>query len=127
MCIRLIDINSTYLSCCACTFIFGCKYMIISICIKCKLLLYADDSAILVSGTDPKIISNVLSNELNNCHKWLTDNKLSLHLGKTESILFGTKRKLALVDNFQVQCNDNIIKSVKEVNYLGLTLENTLS
>ena len=25
-----------------------------------------------------------------NCKKWLIDNRLSLHIGKTESILFGT-------------------------------------
>lgn len=25
---------------------------------------------------------------------WLVDNRLSIHLGKTESILFGPKRKL---------------------------------
>ena len=97
------------------------------ISIKCKLILYADDSALLVSGTDPKVISNILSNELNSCHNWLVDNKLSLHLGKTESILFGTKRKLALINNFQVHCNNFLIKSVEKVSYLGLTLENTLS
>ena len=53
--------------------------------VKCKLLLYADDSTLIVSGSDP------LSIELNSCRQWLIDNKLSLHLGKTESILFGWK------------------------------------
>ena len=90
-------------------------------------MCYADDSLILVSRTDPNAISNILSMELNSCQNWLTDNKLSLHLGKTETTLFGTKRKLALVNNFQVQCNNFPIKSVEKVNYLGLTLENTLS
>ena len=97
------------------------------ISIKCKLLLYADDSAILVSGTDPNIISHILSKELDNANKWLIDNKLSLHLGKTESILFGTKKKLASVNNFNIQCNNTSIKTVKNVSYLGLTLDNTLS
>ena len=107
--------------------LFLCYINDMPISVKCKLLLYADDSAILVSGTDPNAISNILSKELNSCQNWLTDNKLSLHLGKTETILFGTKRKLALVNNFQVQCNNFPIKSVEKVNYLGLTLENTLS
>ena len=107
--------------------LFLCYVNDMPLSIKCKLLLYADDSAILVSGTDPKLISQILSNELNNANKWLIDNKLSLHLGKTESILFGTKRKLASINNFQVQCNNISIKSVTNVNYLGLSLENTLS
>ena len=107
--------------------LFLCYVNDMPISIKCKLLLYADDSAILVSGTDPKIISHILSNELDNVNKWLIDNKLSLHLGKTESILFGTKKKLASVNNFNIQCNNTSIKSVKNVSYLGLTLDNTLS
>ena len=60
----------------------------------CKLLLYADDSDLLVSGKDVNRIETILSNELQNVSNWLVDNKLSLHLGKTKSILFGSKIKL---------------------------------
>ena len=62
--------------------------------VNCKLLLYVDDSALLVSGKDVNRIEAILSNELQNVSNWLVDNKLSLHLGKTESILFGSKIKL---------------------------------
>ena len=58
------------------------------ISVDCKLLLYADDSALLVSNKDPKIVADKLSYELESCRQWLIDNKLSLHLGKTEAILF---------------------------------------
>ena len=54
--------------------------------VKCKLLLYADDSAILVSGKYIVYIEETLSKELHFVRDWLTDNKLSLHLGKTELI-----------------------------------------
>ena len=59
-----------------------------------KPLLYADDSAFL--GTD-KFLSNietVLQNEFEIVSEWLVDNKPSLHLGKTESILFGSRPSL---------------------------------
>ena len=95
--------------------------------VRCKVLLYADDSALIVSGKDPKIIAETLSKELDSCRQWLIDNKLSLHLGKTESILFGTKRKLQNVNSFQVICGDSVIKKVKTVKYLGLLLDNNLS
>ena len=62
--------------------------------VKCKLLLYADDSAILVSGKDTAYIEETLSKELHSVRDWLTDNKLSLHLRKTESILFRKCRLL---------------------------------
>ena len=62
--------------------------------VKCKLLLYADDSALIVSGEDVSVIEQTLESELESLNKWLIDNRLSPHLGKTELILFGTKRKV---------------------------------
>ena len=51
--------------------------------VNCKLLLYADDSALIVTGKDLKEIELKLTKELESISNWLTDNKLSLHLGKT--------------------------------------------
>ena len=103
--------------------------MEISTCISkdCKLLLYADDSAIIFSHQDPNVISKKLGCELANCNNWLVDNKLSLHIGKTECILFGSKRKIKKIENFSVICNNQTIKSQKSVKYLGHVLDNTLS
>ena len=58
------------------------------------LLLYADDSALMVSGRNVTEIDTTLTVELNSIHKWLVDNKLSLHLGKTNTILFGSKKRI---------------------------------
>ncbi|CAL4126167.1 unnamed protein product, partial [Meganyctiphanes norvegica] len=71
--------------------LFLCYVNDMPMSVKCKLLLYADDSALIVSGSDPRAIASLLSKELESCRQWLMDNKLSLHLGKTESILFGPK------------------------------------
>ena len=97
------------------------------ISVKCKLLLYADDSALIISGTDPKLIAEELSKELEACQQWLKDNKLSLHLGKTESIIFGSKRKLKDVKSFEVRCENIIINKVNEIKYLGLQIDSNLS
>ncbi len=42
------------------------------------LLLYADDSVIQTSDKNPKVISEVLSENLEKCNDWLIDNRLSL-------------------------------------------------
>ena len=97
------------------------------ISVTCRLLLYADDSALLVRGKDANTIASILSENLNSCSNWLTDNKLSLHLGKTEAILFGSRRKLKDAKDFIVKCNDITIKNVKYVKYLGLLIDETLS
>ena len=100
--------------------------MTISVNEDCKLKLYANDSAILFSHSDPSIISNKLGKVLENCSDWLVDNRLSLHLGKTECILFGPSRKLSTVGDFEVKCHDHVIKSSNQVKYLGVRIDKFL-
>ena len=54
------------------------------------------------------------------------DNKLSLHLGKTECIMFGPMRELKAVDEFFVKCHGFVIKSTDRVKYLGVTIDKFL-
>ena len=107
--------------------LFLCYINDMPISLKCKLLLYADDSALLISGKEPNIIAEELSNELSSCRNWLIDNKLSLHLGKTEAILFGTRYNLNKVNSFEVICNNEVIQNVKNVKYLGIQLDEDLA
>jgi len=95
--------------------------------VKCKLLLYADDSALLASGPYVSEIEGVLTRELEAVSEWLAENRLSLHLGKTESILFGSKKRLSKAKKLQVTCKGNSIESGTEVTYLGISLDQTLS
>ena len=81
----------------------------------------------MYSHKDPKVISEKLGIELEMCSKWLIDNKLSLHMGKTECVLFGSKRKLRKIDNFSIECNGHTIKAQRSVKYLGLNLDDQLT
>ena len=76
-----------------------------NVAVKCKLLLYADDSAILVSEKDVSKVERTLSMELGAVSEWLCENRLSLHLGKTQSILFGSKNRLTKCSELHVTCN----------------------
>ena len=95
--------------------------------VKNKLLLYADDSAILVSGKDIASIEKELSEDLQRVSGWLVDNRLSLHLGKTESILFGSNIKLKKTNGLNISCNNTSIQSTSSVKYLGAVLDQRLS
>ena len=44
----------------------------------------------------------------------------------TECILFGTKRRLAKAENFEVHSGEALIKRVTSVKYLGVTLDQYL-
>ena len=94
--------------------------------VKCKLSLYADDSTLIVSGKNIKDIETELSDELQSANNWLVDNMLSLHTGKSEAILFGTKNKIRDVE-LAVTCNGETIEFKKQIKYLGQSLDQTLS
>ena len=95
--------------------------------VKNKLLLYADDSGILVSGKNKQDIEQLLTEDLNCLSQWLIDNKLLLHLGNTESIAFGSPVKIMCNPSLKITCNNLAIKSTTSVKYLGATLDQTLS
>ena len=71
---------------------------------NCHLLLYADDSALIVSGKDINIVQQSLEKELFECSEWLVDDRLSLHLCKTESIFFASKNKLKPNNKLDINC-----------------------
>ena len=93
---------------------------------SCQLILYADDSALLVSGKDVNKIEEQLGNELSSLNGWLVDNRLSINLGKTESILFSTKKRLGISSEMNVTCGETMVASTKSVRYLGVDLDQSL-
>ena len=96
--------------------------------VKCKLIFYADDSALLASSSDVSEIEEILKCELESVSEWLAENHLSLHLGKTESILFDSSKRLAKCKELNITCNGILdIGSGSEVTYLGVTLDQNLS
>ena len=64
--------------------------------------------------------------ELSRCKRWLVDNRLSLHVGKTECLLFGSKRRLKGVGEFQVFCDGTPVVRMFSVKYLGVLLDTNL-
>ena len=86
--------------------------------------MYADDSALIVSGKNTQLIQEHLSSDLEaarewliNNKLWLINNKLSLHQGKTETILSGSKLKLYTV------CSSITLTCQTHVKYLGIELD----
>ena len=68
-----------------------------------------------------------MSDDLKTLSQWLVDNKLYLYLGKTESILFGSRYKLKSNPNLSISCNGSTIKSASSVKYLGVTIDQHLT
>ena len=107
--------------------LFLCYINDMAASLKCRVSLYADDSTLIASGGTGEELSRFLSSELASCRDWMTDNGLSLHLGKTECMVFGSKRRLKRVGDFQIRCGDTTVNRVPMVKYLGFLLDETLS
>jgi len=98
-----------------------------STAVNCDLSLYADDSMLLISGENVNHVEEALEQEMNEISKWLQANKLSLHLGKTESILFGSVHKLKKVSKMKISCNNVEIEAKSSVKYLGVVLDQDMT
>ena len=97
-----------------------------SMALNCRLALYADDSALIFSGRDSNAVAHFLSQQMDRCSAWLIDNRLSLHVGKTECIMFGSHRRHKGRD-FVVTCGTAVVKRVTSVKYLKVILDQNLN
>ena len=95
--------------------------------VNCNLYMYADDAALVVSGLCIDNIENTLSSNIESLSIWLEENRLSLHLGKTESILFASQKKLKPKHIMNIKCKGKEIEGKKSVKYLGVTIDQDMS
>ena len=95
---------------------------------KCKYVsIY---TVIYLSGKSQHEIEQHLNADLQRVSSYLTENELVINLkpGKTESILFGTRKRLNKTnDSLNLKYNSRQITSTKEYKYLGTILDQTLS
>ena len=90
------------------------------------LFLYTDDSELLTSHEHQSALESTLSAELASVNNWLIDNMLSLHLGKTEATLFGSKYRLNRCSECKVTLNKVVVSTKASVKYLGCIPDNNL-
>lgn len=94
----------------------------------CKVVLYADDTALFASGNDISQIQKTLNDDLARAHQWLNANKLTLNAKKTKSMLFGTSKKLGQVtQSMHVKVGDAELEQVEQFKYLGLNFDPCLN
>ena len=75
---------------------------------NCNIQMYADDTVIYTSHSNISVIEQALTSEMNNVSKWLDKNRLIINLnkGKTESLLFGTAKRLSSKDPTELYMNE---------------------
>ena len=83
--------------------------------------MFADDTNIFMSHENINILLVQFNNELKKVNSWLSLNKLSVNISKTQYMIF-TNKKISTGD-FQVQlANSNIVKT-SCVKFLGVVID----
>ena len=91
--------------------------------------MYADDTNITFHSRDLTELEDTMNMELINLNTWLTSNKLSLNIAKTEFMVIGSRQRLATFENHDLNIfvNDKKIKKVQTSESLGLTIDEHLT
>ena len=94
-----------------------------------KVLQYADDTQVLVSGKKselPALISS-MENSLASLAQWFCANALKVNANKTQLIVFGNRQNLRNLPNFQVTFRDTNLVPCNEVKNLGIIFDKNLT
>jgi len=94
-----------------------------------KVNMYADDTAFYAMDKDITNVRRALNEDLKNLHNWLCANKLSLHTGKTKSILICNHQKLRHITDptLSTTLDSTPIEQVDHLPYLGIELDSRCS
>ena len=87
-----------------------------------SFILFADDTNLFLSHQDFKVLNNTMNQELKKVTLWLSANKLSLNVGKTNFMTFKSKNKNVL-HKVTVNIADQNIKQVDHTKLLGAYID----
>ena len=91
-----------------------------------ELVLFADDTSIFFSHSNPSYLENVLNNELLNTDVWLRCSKLSVNIKKTNYVTFGpSQRKLS--HSFSLSFGGQPLTQSNVTKFLGVYLDEHLT
>ena len=93
---------------------------------KLKVVLFADDSNLLLKGNDPKILAETMTSELEKVSDWFSANKLLLNADKTKLIVFRSRKCRKDLSAAPVLLNGQALKQVPNETFLGVQFDETL-
>jgi len=86
-----------------------------------NLVLFADDTSMIVKSTDPMDSNNTIQRNVINADRWFKNNSLSLNTDKTHLLQFHTKSDQ--IKDLQVYYENKQITTVTTIKFLGLIID----
>ena len=89
---------------------------------------FSDDTNETFSAMDLSILQTEISNDLNRIFNWLSSNKLTLNILKTDFMVIGSRQRIVtLAGNISLGVNGLTLQKVKSTKCLGLTIDQFLT
>lgn len=90
--------------------------------------LYADDCALIYSEDSYLSLAQAIHDDLETLFSWLLNRNLVMNLTKTKLMIFNLKESLPNNHQiFNIKINGAIIERVRDYEYLGLTIDDSLN
>ena len=86
--------------------------------------IFADNTALLISDTDPNNLETKTNVEIISVFNWLQKTKLTLNLSKTKTTLFNNHNQPVTLN---INCNNVPLEQVNTIKYLGTTIDSKLT
>ena len=91
-----------------------------------ECLLFADDTSVSYSNSDPDHVTSVMNSELTKISLWMKSNKLSVNIKKTNYVIFKPKQKSVHMSS-QISFDSIAVKQVTEIKFLGVYIDEGLT
>ena len=90
--------------------------------------MYADDTSLAFASTDVNDLNNCLNYDLSKVYTWLSANRLTLNLTKTEFMLIASRQKLSNIsERPTLTINDIAVEQVASAKSLDVYIDQTLN
>ena len=93
----------------------------------CKSDLYADDATVHYTGKNVSNIELILLCDFKNALDWSKPNKMNIHYGITTCMLVGTRQRLNVSRELNVQIENIRIQTVTKQKLLGIYIDEHLT
>lgn len=104
--------------------LFSCYISdLLNVNLKGKPFMYADDLAIVYSGTSYEYLEDVVNQDLSVISEWMNKHKLTVNTKKTKYVIFKNKRNV----DVNIRFNKCKLERMNSYKYLGVTIDAELN
>ena len=91
-----------------------------------KPILFADDTNLIFYDKTILNLKDKMQTDINKLFKWLNINKLSIHINKTNVLLFNIRNKNENI-NLNLYINNIKLKQVTDIQFVGVYIDDKLN